>query len=422
MRIALVSYEYPPDTADGGVATYVHQISRLLSDRGHDVEVFSGSPDRSLTETEDGIPVHRVVVDNRPSFSDSIARVFMERHQERPFDVVEGVDRFAHCAPILKMAPEIPFVLKLHTPGLVLREINTLLDFTVPGLNRVQRRQTLKEQVRHAFNPYWQSWDEDQARRSILEDPERLHALDADEIVALCPDMADLIAQSWLIERQCISVIPLPLCVAPALLAIPAEQRDGSVTYYGRLEFRKGVLTLAKAIPHVLKKRPETRFRLIGRGMKSPVPGEDMATYLRRWLEPYGKSVEIADGVPPEAVPELLRRSDICVFPSIWENFPYVVREAMAAARAVVATSVGGIKDIINTPSLGVLVPPQRPRRLARAIAGLLADRERRVAMGLCARRHVVETYDSKRIMPLIEESYRRAVERRTRLGPRQGG
>ncbi len=422
MRIALVSYEYPPDTADGGVATYVHQISRLLTRRGHDVEVFSGSPDRALTESDDGIPVHRVVVPNRPSFSDSIANVFIKRHQDRPFDVVEGVDRFAHCAPILKLAPEIPFVLKLHTPGLVLREINTLLDFTVPGLDCAQRGEILREQVRHFFNPYWLRWDEAGARASILTDPERLHAQEADEIVALCLDMADLISRSWLVERKLISVIPLPLFVDPALLSIPADERNGTVTYYGRLEYRKGVISLAQAIPHVLKRRPEARFRLIGRGMKSPVRGENMSVYLQKWLAPYGDAVEFVDGVPLEAIPGLLRDSDVCVFPSLWENFPYVVREAMAAARAVVATSVGGVKEIINSSRVGVLVPPQRPRRLARAIAGLLDDRDRRVEMGLSARRHIVDTYDSNRIMPLIEESYRRAVERRTRLGPRPGG
>ncbi|MEH2108257.1 glycogen/starch synthase [Nostoc sp.] len=57
MKIAFISYEYPPDTAYGGIATYLYQAARVLQQRGHLVEVFAGSTYRTTTETENEILV-----------------------------------------------------------------------------------------------------------------------------------------------------------------------------------------------------------------------------------------------------------------------------------------------------------------------------------------------------------------------------
>ena len=61
MKIALISYEYPPDTAYGGIATYVEQAARMLSERGHYVEVFAGSERRAQSSDESGILTHRIL-------------------------------------------------------------------------------------------------------------------------------------------------------------------------------------------------------------------------------------------------------------------------------------------------------------------------------------------------------------------------
>ena len=69
MRIAFVSYEYPPDTAYGGIATYVYQAAKMLRERGHQVEVFAASPNRAGTETENGFLVHRTNVKEQQKFT-----------------------------------------------------------------------------------------------------------------------------------------------------------------------------------------------------------------------------------------------------------------------------------------------------------------------------------------------------------------
>ena len=76
MRIAFISYEYPPDTAVGGISTYVEQAARLMVARGHNVEVFSASLRKDGVSEEKGIVVHRICEKNRETFGQRIALVF----------------------------------------------------------------------------------------------------------------------------------------------------------------------------------------------------------------------------------------------------------------------------------------------------------------------------------------------------------
>jgi len=90
MRIAFISYEFPPDTDFGGIGNYVFRSGTLLAERGHEVEVFAASGTRKGTVTQGRIIVHRVRVVRRELFSRAVAGVFRQRHQQLPFDVMES--------------------------------------------------------------------------------------------------------------------------------------------------------------------------------------------------------------------------------------------------------------------------------------------------------------------------------------------
>ena len=73
MKIAFISYEYPPDTAYGGIATYIRQVAILLAARNHNVEVFAASCERSGSFRDGKILVHVVAETNRRKFAEAIA-------------------------------------------------------------------------------------------------------------------------------------------------------------------------------------------------------------------------------------------------------------------------------------------------------------------------------------------------------------
>ena len=126
MKIAFISYEYPPDTSFGGIATYVHQAARMLHKRGHQVEIFAGSPTRSYSDTDEGIRTHRIKTETHLSFADLVGPVFAGRHKTIQFDVLEGPDYLADAREAIRLVPDIPFVLKLHTPSLTVYQISHL--------------------------------------------------------------------------------------------------------------------------------------------------------------------------------------------------------------------------------------------------------------------------------------------------------
>ena len=97
-----------------------------------------------------------------------------------------------------------------------------------------------------------------------------------------------------------------------------------------------------------------------------------------------GDRVHLLGQRPPR--PSLHHVFDVSVLCSLNEGSPNSVAEAMAAGRAVVGTSVGGIPDAIDHGVTGLLVPPRDPERLAAALAELLTDPQRRAAMGDRAR------------------------------------
>ena len=78
--------------------------------------------------------------------------------------------------------------------------------------------------------------------------------------------------------------------------------------------------------------------------------------------------------------------SYICVLPSLTEGFPNAVVEYMAGGRAVIATDVGGVREIVTPGETGLLIPPGDPVTMADAIAKLADDLELRETLGWNAR------------------------------------
>ena len=98
---------------------------------------------------------------------------------------------------------------------------------------------------------------------------------------------------------------------------------------------------------------------------------------------------------------------DVAALTSANEGSPVSLIEAMAAGKAVVATRVGGVPDLVEDGVSGVLVPPADPRALACAMERLLGDPERRRAMGRAGRRRVFPALSAQRLVEDMDRLYR---------------
>jgi len=416
MKIAFISYEYPPDSAYGGIGTYVFQAVRMLIARGHHVEVFSSSPTRSSSTTEENIMVHRVIETNYESFSAKIGYVFAHRHSSIQFDVLEGPEYGGDALEAIKLVPDIPLVIKLHTPTFL------TVEGTYRGLPYVNslRLKILAGKVKKYVNesikgnrPLWRHTYKYQLEK------ERLVTLQADEIVAPSRSIRDIVTQAWKLDPVKLAHVPYPFVPSQELLEIPIETESNVVTFLGRLEVRKGVLDLARAIPLVLHKHPQAVFRFVGSTEHSHRRNIDMRDYLQNALLKYKRSVEFIDQVPPQRVPRILAETDICVFPSIWENFANVCLESMAAGRGVIASEAGGMAEMLDFGRFGQIIPPRSYRKIAQAIIQLLDNTKLRMRLGRAARDRLLIEYSIERVSRLHEASYRRAIARRREQGSR---
>lgn len=104
---------------------------------------------------------------------------------------------------------------------------------------------------------------------------------------------------------------------------------------------------------------------------------------------------------------------DMVICPSLFEGMPNVVLEAMGAGRPVIASAIDGVLEVFGDSRAGVLFPPGDERALSSAIADLLADVDRREAMGAAGKKWVSEHFSMARTVDKVEDLFNRLIERR---------
>src|SRR3990172_12939511 len=180
--------------------------------------------------------------------------------------------------------------------------------------------------------------------------------------------------------------------------------------YAGRLVPDKGIDTAIKAMAKLVfgKGLRDIRSSLAGSG------STEYEYHLRQLVNQEGLTnyVTFLGWVPPEDMPELLRKFDVLLVPSNWaEPFARVVLEGMISGLAVAATPTGGTPEIVLDGENGLLFVPADADDLANKIAGLDADLELRKRLALAGQQTVVEKFTINQMMDEIE-NYLREVAR----------
>jgi glycosyltransferase involved in cell wall biosynthesis len=153
----------------------------------------------------------------------------------------------------------------------------------------------------------------------------------------------------------------------------------------------KGIAELRPAFLRLRERYPGLRLRVVGD------PPEGIAGEA---------GVEIAGRVPRQSMPDEYRRGDLFVLPTLSDNTPVTLMEAMASGLPVVATAVGGIPELVVPGVTGRLVPPGDVPALAAAMEGLLADRDARRRMGAAGRKVAETRFARQRMVSDLEEIY----------------
>jgi glycosyltransferase involved in cell wall biosynthesis len=162
-----------------------------------------------------------------------------------------------------------------------------------------------------------------------------------------------------------------------------ANAADVVVLVPGALERRKGHAVLLAAAERLPPPGPRLRFVFAGAGREEAA--------LRRRAGQFGAAVVFA-GFQAD-IGACLAAADVVAMPSLQEGLGVAALEAMAAERPVVASRVGGLAEAVVDGETGLVVPAGDPAALARALAALAGDADRRARLGAAGRARVLARY-----------------------------
>lgn len=368
MRILTICYEYPPVGGGGGVVC--QGVAQALVGAGHEVEVVtSGMRDLPPLQEDGGVLVHRVPCVRRVRFHATAAelatqilpsyRKAMALHRERPFDLV-------HChfiipsgvvAYMLRRSTGLPYVLTAHGSD-------------VPGYNPERF-----ELMHHALAPFWRRIIK---RGAALTAPSRF-------------------LQGLIGRRLDAPVEVIPNGFEPMAPQGDVPRRD-RILVVTRMVERKGVQHLIQAMAGLAA--PGWELVIAGDGPYLPV--------VKQMAQDLGVRATFLGFIGREDLPALYRSARVFVFPSLQENFPMVLLEAMSAGCAVVTSTVPGCAEVAGDAAL--LVEPGDAMGLRQALSRLLAEPgliEELGQRGLQQAAH----FAPERILRLYEGVFRRALE-----------
>lgn len=383
MRIAILTNEYPPNVY-GGAGVHVEYLTRELAraEHGHHelrVLCFGDQRVRDGNLAVDGVEAGTRIDSRDPrhvKFFDTMVRDLRMAGALDDVDIVHCHTWYAHLAGCL--------VKQLTGARLVL---------TTHSLE--PHRPWKVEQLGSAYQA--SSWVERTAYQN------------ADGVIAVSQSMRDDVHDLYGVALDKIRVIHngidleqyRPTPDAAVLRRYGIREDLPFVLFVGRITRQKGIIHLVEAIRHL---RPGVQVVLCAGAPDTPEIGQEMADRVaearRHTANPI---VWIDQMLPKEEVIAIYTAAAVFVCPSVYEPFGIINLEAMACGTPVVASAVGGIKEVVVPERTGLLVPftargetdfePVDPERfsldLATAVNRLLADPEKLRAMGVRARERV---------------------------------
>jgi glycosyltransferase involved in cell wall biosynthesis len=224
------------------------------------------------------------------------------------------------------------------------------------------------------------------------------HSVDA--VIAISRPIADVLIRAG-VEAEKIRVIHSGIDAARFTETARESATDRDAPIIGtvaHLEARKGQRYLLEAA-RLLKTQGYT-FKLALAGDGS----------LQQVLEQMAQSLGLAQEVTflgfISDVPKFLAGLDIFVLPSLYEGLGVAALEAMAAGKAVIASRVGGLAELVNDSETGFLVSPGDAQELAAAMAKLIRDKHLRAAFGQRGAARVREQFTVEQMAKKTEDCY----------------
>lgn len=365
--IQTCGYFFPSIT---GAGIHVHQLSKSLVKRGHEVIVFTPLRDNSKErEIIDGIEIRRI------SYSKLNYKLFYAL-MKQDFDIM-------HAHAIWSHVPASFFVSKMKKRKTIITPHHTW--------NFLKRN--------WSYNLYYHTlW------KWMVKNASAVIALNQEEVGNLA---------MLKVKKEKIRVIPnaVDSIKFSPLHSDIIRQKYGFegtiILFVGAISLLKGVHVLLESINNILKSYSDLYLVFIGEVHSNDA--EDVTDFIKK--NNITNNVLFMGHIPHDELPYFYSSADIFVTPSFSEGMPTALLEAMACGLPCIGTNVGGTKEVIEEMKTGLLVEAGNSEQLAEGIKLLLTDDKLRRKLGDNARRKIIEKYSWEKVTDQIENLYREVME-----------
>ena len=357
MNIALLTEKYTPDI--GGLAISSERIARLLTSTGHNIRVFSPTlnllPSEKQIHNSNGVSVTRFGISKR--MDDTLVDWFeliVEEHKREPFDVLQAY-----------FLPKAGFVATyagkyLNIPSIV----------SIRG-NDIERA---------AFDP--------------VKFSHVIYALQ--NASTITTNAKELAKKAKAFVNKEVHIIPngvdtdhfKPTSKNNDLANALGLGNDPVIGFVGELRKKKGLETLLPAYAQTCEQHPMTLL-IIGEVRQ----GDDKNFFDQFQLANPNLHIIVTGYIPYNDLPSYYSLIDILVHPSLRDGMPNAILEAMACEIPVIATPVGGIKDILQNETNGITVHINDETMLTEKIIELLNNPKKQISLGKNARKIIINKF-----------------------------
>lgn len=224
----------------------------------------------------------------------------------------------------------------------------------------------------------------------------------ADQVIVHGHSMVDTVVNELDFNMNQVHIIP-HVAIGDTTAPVPIEDEREAILFFGRIWEYKGLEYFVRAQSEVSAAFPNAKFVIAGRG-------EDLARYQQLMADPAAFEIH-NDWISDEERTQMFASASMVVLPYIEASQSGVIPIAYTFEKPVVATTIGGLPDMVEDGVTGLLVPPRDAGELARAIMQLLGDKQRRMEMGRAGKRKLERDCSPEVVVRKTLDVYSQAVE-----------
>jgi glycosyltransferase involved in cell wall biosynthesis len=388
MKIALINSEYPtPSGSDhGGISTYTNTLANLLAQRGHTIHVLTRSGDHA-SESIPSVRFHQFGFmksrnylsrfisrfSNNPlvwemGHARGVTRLLTEIAHKDGLDIVEFPE-YGGLACCYRLGKKIPSVLTFHTPSELVDTINGIQPSKQTRLHYLLESRAIE-------------------RATAFKSPSNA--------------LKKWVCEHYGLSDSQITTLRNPFDAGPLqkIKWAAGNSKKFEILFSGRLERRKGAELLLHCIKDILSISPAITITIAGETEIGNAQNYRHA--IERILSPAERvRVWFPGPLTYTQLLPLYYNSSLFLFPSLFENSPYALLEALAAGLPVVATACSGIVEIITHGENGLLFSPDNRTELVSRISDLFNNHDLALSLGRNAVATIKHVYDPDKIIDL---------------------